>query len=247
MSDWIKKYRLDYTDRIWPDYININYAALFLLNIKVNSILGEALMKNYNPCPENSAAEYSKHTIPHTIAYFDIGLAMDPTRYSDIRNNLSSYNKLQKAYSKYSLAIYSSSLAFESANVNERNGGTYENTRVKVTKLIEWADEKSIPVDKRVRAAYPIAPEIILPATATRKVLRMSKYNQCIIEAINDFTEVTGYAPTTIDEVIGRMKNKPPHGFSIEFKDKQVSIDNSTPYKISDLKRAIERQLLPTK
>ena len=245
MSDWIEKYRLDYTDRIWPDYIHINDAALFLLNIEVNSILGEALRKYYNPCPENSAAKYSKHTIPHTIDYVVIGLASDPdpTRYSDIMNNSSSYYKLLKAYNKYFLAIKSSSLAFESANMNERNGGTYENTRVKVTKLIEWADEKSIPVDKRVRAAYPIAPEISLPAT----IGRAGRYNESIMEVINDFTKVTGYAPTTIDEVIGRMKNVPPRGFTFEFKDKQVSINNSTPYKISQLKLAIKRQLLPTK
>ena len=51
------------------------------------------------------------------------------------------------------------------------------------------------------------------------------------------------YAPATDDEVINRMKHKPPLGIMIEFLGKEVRIDNSEKKLLSSLIRAIKRQL----
>lgn len=75
------------------------------------------------------------------------------------------------------------------------------------------------------------------------EVKRENNFNKCIAEVIADFTEVNEYAPTTVEEVINRMKYKPPLGFIVNFRDAEVSIDGSKPKTIDKLERAIRRLL----
>ena len=60
---------------------------------------------------------------------------------------------------------------------------------------------------------------------------------------IADFTEINDYPPATVEEVLNRMKNKPPLGMIIEFNNGYVSVDGSTPKELSKLSRAIKRLL----
>jgi hypothetical protein len=74
-------------------------------------------------------------------------------------------------------------------------------------------------------------------------VKRANSYNDCIAKVIAEFTEINGYSPTTVEEVINRMKQKPPLGTIVEFCGDNVSIDGSTPKAISNLSRSIKRLL----
>lgn len=74
-------------------------------------------------------------------------------------------------------------------------------------------------------------------------IQRANDFNECIAQVIADFMEVNAYAPTTVGEVINRMKHKPPLGTIVDFRDNEVSIDGSTPKPIANLERAIKRLL----
>jgi hypothetical protein len=74
-------------------------------------------------------------------------------------------------------------------------------------------------------------------------IKRANSYNDCIAQVIADFTDINDYPPATVEEVINRMKNKPPLGTVVEFNNGYVSVDGSTPKEISKLSRAIKRLL----
>jgi hypothetical protein len=74
-------------------------------------------------------------------------------------------------------------------------------------------------------------------------VQRARDYNQCIAQVISDFTETNGYRPTTVDEVLNRMRYKPPLGMIIDFQQDAISIDGASPKPIKNLIRAIKRLL----
>lgn len=72
-------------------------------------------------------------------------------------------------------------------------------------------------------------------------VKRTGCYNDCIVSVINDFIENNRYSPTTVEEVINRMRYQPPMGTIIEFRGKNVSINGAAPKPIGNLERAIKR------
>jgi hypothetical protein len=72
---------------------------------------------------------------------------------------------------------------------------------------------------------------------------RINDFNECIALAIADFTEINSYMPTTVNEVINRMKYNPPLGFIVAFCGKEVSINGSMPKSIAKVERAIKRLL----
>lgn len=74
-------------------------------------------------------------------------------------------------------------------------------------------------------------------------IKRANSYNDCIAQVIADFTEINDYPPATVEEVLNRMKNKPPLGTTVEFNNGYVSVDGSSPKEISKLSRAIKRLL----
>jgi hypothetical protein len=74
-------------------------------------------------------------------------------------------------------------------------------------------------------------------------VQRARDYNHCIAQVISDFTETNGYQPTTVDEVLNRMRYKPPLGMIIDFQQDAISIDGASPKPIKNLIRAIKRLL----
>ncbi len=75
-------------------------------------------------------------------------------------------------------------------------------------------------------------------------IQRANSFNDCFAQVMVDFTESNGYPPTTIEEVINRMKHTPPLGVIINFCDAGVSIDGSTPKAMSKVNRAIKRLLV---
>ena len=74
-------------------------------------------------------------------------------------------------------------------------------------------------------------------------IKRANSYNDCIAQVIADFTEINDYPPATVEEVLNRMKNKPPLGTIVEFNNGSVSVDGSTPKEIFKLSRTIKRLL----
>lgn len=71
------------------------------------------------------------------------------------------------------------------------------------------------------------------------KVKRGNDFNICITNVFNEFTDANGYEPTTVIEVINRMKYaSPPLGTIVEFRDNLIFInEKSKPQK--NVERAI--------
>lgn len=78
---------------------------------------------------------------------------------------------------------------------------------------------------------------------------RSSRYNDCVIQVITEFTEINGYPPTSVDEVIGRMKHQPPDDYDVVFEKATVSMQGKYGvfYPIDKLEYAIKRQLAKLK
>jgi hypothetical protein len=78
---------------------------------------------------------------------------------------------------------------------------------------------------------------------------RSSRYNDCVIQVITAFTEINGYPPTSVDEVIGRMKHQPPDDYDVVFEKATVSMQGKYEkfYPIDRLEYAIKRQLAKLK
>ena len=69
---------------------------------------------------------------------------------------------------------------------------------------------------------------------------RSNDFNVCIEEVIDDFIDVNGYPPTA-DEIIKRMKHRPPNGTICDFNKEGVRINNGTKVRsIESLKRSIK-------
>ncbi len=75
------------------------------------------------------------------------------------------------------------------------------------------------------------------------KVQREGEFVFCIREVVKEFTYANGYAPASVDEVINRLKRKPPDSIKIEFLGKEVRIENSEKKPLNNFVRAIKREL----
>jgi hypothetical protein len=72
---------------------------------------------------------------------------------------------------------------------------------------------------------------------------RDNDYNGCAAKAIVEFHKVMGYFPSTVDEVISRIKQNPPHGYIVNFRGEMVSVNGATERSIKNFKRTINRLL----
>ncbi|MSP27498.1 MAG: hypothetical protein EXR80_03395 [Methylococcales bacterium] len=71
-------------------------------------------------------------------------------------------------------------------------------------------------------------------------IQRVNDFNKCMAQVIYDFNEDNGYQATTVEEVINRLKHKPPHDFIISCSDNKISVDGSTPKPIANVERTIK-------
>jgi hypothetical protein len=115
-----------------------------------------------------------------------------------------------------------------------------------VTELIQWAINKKIHIYENLLEAYscePVEPTVSNTEFKHPTIQRANDYNENIAQTIEEFTQINHYAPTTVEEVIGRLKNIPPLGTTVDFKNDTVSINGSKPKKLDSLKRTIKRIL----
>ena len=84
--------------------------------------------------------------------------------------------------------------------------------------------------------------EIIEPKNA--KIIRENDFNVCLNEVIKEFTKVNGYHPS-VNSTLERLKEKPPHGYSVNPGKEGISIDGSSPKSERKVKEIIGRLLLP--
>jgi hypothetical protein len=73
-------------------------------------------------------------------------------------------------------------------------------------------------------------------------IKRASKFNECIAQAMFEFKKDNGYSPTSVDEVLNRIKHKPPRGFQSEFNNDHIIIED-VKTDIRNFERSIKRLL----
>ena len=69
------------------------------------------------------------------------------------------------------------------------------------------------------------------------------KWNECIYEALRDFYNVTGYPATTTDEVIQRLINKSPQGYTVKPIGEGYSVNGGSPTIRANLSKLIKGQI----
>lgn len=79
------------------------------------------------------------------------------------------------------------------------------------------------------------------------RIERNNIFNTCIAKVANEFKEVNGYWPTTPDEILCRMINKPPIDYKVEVKNHQIIVNDSDPRDVTKVKRNINSFLKKAK
>ncbi|HBA66975.1 MAG TPA: hypothetical protein DCZ48_12515 [Methylococcaceae bacterium] len=73
-------------------------------------------------------------------------------------------------------------------------------------------------------------------------IQRSNEFNECIKIAIKEFHAINGYYPSTSEEVLCRMINKPPRGYDVRYEQHGIIINN-IPTEVSKIKRNINNWL----
>ncbi len=73
-------------------------------------------------------------------------------------------------------------------------------------------------------------------------IKRENDFNSCLAEVIKEFISANEYPPT-IDEVLHRLKLKPPNAFRVMLTRKDLSIEGSSPRKLDNVRRTIKKLL----
>jgi hypothetical protein len=240
VSDWIEKYRPFNISTITKDSILLREAPLLLMDIDVKSNLGKLLISHRSGRnDEKKSVFFGDRLIEGWVKNKYLGYS---ELLTDIEHNEVSFVDLFKKYLEIYAALKASDLIVSSNTRKRLNKFSI----IKVTEFLEWAERKNLKISEKIKAAYiEQEQKKTLPDTVFQppNIQRNNDFNECIGQVIQEFYERNSYAPTTVEEVLGSMKHKPPFGVIIEFKNDEVSIDNSLPRDLRKFKNGIKRLL----
>ncbi len=141
------------------------------------------------------------------------------TEYTDVIEAIGNANpnfaRLLKSYRKIFRALLLSKLAVNSEVTNDDGDEDY----IETSKFFKWCKQLDIPIDKEVKEGYKVFLQPAQPITSHifPSYKHLSSYDEVIRVAISEFETVTEYPPTHAEEIIGRLKSKPPKDCIISF------------------------------